>query len=70
MILSIVSLPAQKEREHIDHHWMPGVGRLNWFVLFEALATLSHQPRLMLELRNKDKIGKAAQWLVAQGLAQ
>ena len=55
---------------NIDRHWMPGVGRLNWFALFEALATLAHQPRLLLELRNKEEIGKATQWLAAQGLAQ
>lgn len=33
-----------------DRHWSPGDGDLNWFALFEALAELSHEPRLIIEL--------------------
>lgn len=55
---------------NIDRHWAPGVGRVNWFAFFEALSTLAHQPRLILELRNKDEIGKAAHWLTTQGFVK
>ncbi len=55
---------------HIDRHWQPGVGAINWFALFEAIGTLAHQPRLLLEIRPKEAIQDAARWLAAQGLAQ
>lgn len=53
-----------------DRHWRPGVGHINWFAFFEAIATLEHQPRLILELRNKDEIRQSAEWFQKQGLAQ
>ncbi len=63
-------LHLQDTDGNLDRHWAPGAGRINWFALFEALATLPHQPRLILEVRNKEEIGKAAAWLTAQGFVQ
>ncbi len=53
-----------------DRHWGPGRGQVNWFALFEALGTLAHSPRLILELRDKTDIPRAAGWLAQQGVAR
>lgn len=50
-----------------DRHWGPGRGLINWFALFEALGTLAQSPRLVLELRDKTDIPRAAGWLAQQG---
>lgn len=50
-----------------DRHWLPGQGRINWFALFEALATLDHQPRLVLEVNSQAKLLDGARWLAEQG---
>ena len=33
-----------------DHHWAPGDGSLCWYAVFQALQSLSHMPRLILEV--------------------
>jgi hypothetical protein len=43
---------------------------MGWYALFEALGTLSHQPRLILELKKKDEIKQGAAWLAERGLAR
>lgn len=53
-----------------DRHWAPGDGAINWYALFDALASLAHQPRLIIELRNRDHIGRGAAWLAAHDLAR
>lgn len=50
-----------------DRHWAPGEGRLGWYALFEALGELDHQPRLLLELANTDKIRAGADYLASHG---
>lgn len=55
---------------HGDRHWLPGEGKINWGALFAALNALPQQPRLILELRDVDGIGRAAQWLADQGYAR
>lgn len=50
-----------------DRHWLPGEGKINWGALFAALNALPQQPRLLLELRDVQAIGRAAQWLADQG---
>ena len=52
-----------------DRHWCPGDGEVNWFALFEALRDLKHQPRLLLELREYDRICDGAAFLAARGFA-
>jgi sugar phosphate isomerase/epimerase len=52
----------------IDRHWAPGAGNTDWHALFAAIAALPQQPRLLLELRDKEQIPAGAAWLQAQGL--
>lgn len=52
-----------------DRHWVPGEGTVPWPELFRALATLEDRPRLILELRDKDRCPEAAARLAAMGLA-
>ena len=55
---------------HLDRHWPPGLGNVNWAALFEALSTLDHLPRLLLELKDAHKIPQAMHYLGKLGLAQ
>lgn len=55
---------------HLDRHWAPGEGSMNWFALFEALGELQHSPRLILELRNYQAIRRGAEYLAGRGLAR
>lgn len=52
-----------------DRHWVPGEGTVPWAELFRTLATLASRPRLILELRDKDRCPEAAARLAAMGLA-
>lgn len=54
----------------LDRHWRPGVGAINWYAFFEAIATLDQSPRLLLELRNKGDIHQGAAWLRNAGLVK
>lgn len=55
---------------HLDRHWPPGMGNVNWHAVFEALGALDHLPRLLLELRDVGKIPQAMNYLSGLGLAQ
>ncbi len=55
---------------NLDRHWSPGNGSINWYALFEALGTLRHRPRLILEVKHKHEIGRGVAWLAAKGLAR
>lgn len=55
---------------NLDRHWCIGDGVINWYALFEALGELDHAPRLILELRDKSHIRRAAEYLVERGLAR
>ena len=37
-----------------DHHWAPGDGTLCWFAVFDALKSLSHAPRVIMEVAPHD----------------
>jgi sugar phosphate isomerase/epimerase len=63
-------LHLQDSDGNIDRHWAPGKGQMGWYALFEALGTLSHNPRLILELKKKDEIRQGAAWLAERGLAR
>lgn len=54
----------------VDRHWTPGNGNLNWFAFFEALGELDHQPRLIIEIKDKTQIRTAATYFSARGLAR
>ena len=53
-----------------DRHWPPGDGTICWPELFRTLATLERRPRLILELRDKDRCPEAAARLAEMGLAE
>ena len=55
---------------HLDRHWPPGMGNVNWQALFEALSELDHVPRLLLELKDAGKIPQAMGFLESIGAAK
>lgn len=55
---------------HADRHWPPGMGTVPWAPLFAALAEHAPEARLILELRDGDRIEQGAAHLVALGLAE
>jgi sugar phosphate isomerase/epimerase len=52
-----------------DRHWHPGLGALNWYALFAALAELPRWPRLILEVNDERGLPRGAAHLAALGLA-
>lgn len=55
---------------YADRHWNPGDGNIRWSAVFRALGRLSSNPRLILEVRNKETVRAGADHLIALGLAQ
>lgn len=55
---------------YADRHWAPGEGNIRWVAVFRALARLTSNPRLILELRNHDHVRAGAAHLAALGLAE
>lgn len=53
-----------------DWHHRLGLGDINFEAIFAELHHLTHQPRLILEMRNHDDILASWQYLVARGLAK
>ncbi len=54
---------------YADRHWNPGEGSIVWPQVFRSLATLTSNPRLILEVRNKDLVRAGADHLIGLGLA-
>ena len=55
---------------HADRHWNPGEGNIRWKEVFKALSRLSSNPRLIIEVRNKEEARLGADYLAALGLAR
>ena len=55
---------------HADRHWNPGEGNIPWPEVFRALARLESNPRLILEVRNKETVRAGADYLINIGLAR
>ncbi len=55
---------------HADRHWGIGEGTIRWHEVFRALAELTSNPRLILELRDKSQILPSVEWLKSRGLAR
>ena len=53
-----------------DRHWAPGDGEISWYSVFESLATLDHEPRLILEMKHRHNTERGHRYLVERGLAQ
>ena len=55
---------------HADRHWGIGEGTIRWNAVFRALAELTSNPRLILDLRDKADIRPSIDWLSRAGLAR
>lgn len=55
---------------YADRHWNIGDGTIRWHSVFAALAELESNPRLILELRDKNGIAPSVKYLQAAGLAR
>lgn len=55
---------------YADRHWAIGEGTIRWEAVFRALGELTSNPRLILELRNKNDILPSVEWLRARNLAR
>lgn len=55
---------------YADRHWVPGEGTIRWPAVFSAIAALGGAPRLMIEIRDKNRIRDAATFLAGAGLAR
>lgn len=53
-----------------DRHWHIGAGSIAWYGVFEALAEIDANPRLVLELKDYSRILESMAYLEARGLAQ
>jgi len=53
-----------------DRHWGLGEGNINWRAFFRTLTTLSHKPRLVLELNDVAETWSSMAYLEANGLAR
>jgi sugar phosphate isomerase/epimerase len=48
---------------YLDRHWLPGEGRVNFKAIFEEIAKTGTQPRLIIEVKDKECCQEAATWL-------
>jgi sugar phosphate isomerase/epimerase len=55
---------------YADRHWLPGEGTIRWAAVFRALSRLSSNPRLILEVKDKDRVQEGARYLETLGLAR
>ncbi|MFC3125338.1 sugar phosphate isomerase/epimerase family protein [Pseudoroseomonas globiformis] len=55
---------------YADRHWAPGRGTILWPSLFDALAKIHSNPRLILELRDKGTLREGAAYLERLGVAE
>jgi sugar phosphate isomerase/epimerase len=55
---------------YADRHWNPGEGNIPWPEVFRALSLVNSNPRLILEVRNKETVRKGADYLINLGVAQ
>jgi sugar phosphate isomerase/epimerase len=55
---------------YADRHWAMGDGTVRWPAIFKALAPLTSNPRLIIELRDHSEILRGAQHLINLGLAR
>lgn len=48
---------------YIDRHWLPGEGNINFKAIIEELDKLEHNPRLIIEVKEKARVKEAANYL-------
>lgn len=66
---SLQHIHLQDADGYADRHWAPGDGTIGWRAVFEALAELTSQPRLILELNETANLSRAHAHLSGLGLA-
>jgi sugar phosphate isomerase/epimerase len=54
---------------YADRHWPLGYGTINWRAIFANLKTITSNPRLIIEIREKSQIPASAEYLAQLGLA-
>lgn len=54
---------------YADRHWNPGEGNIPWREVFKRLGRLGSEPRLILEVRDKETVRRGADYLAGLGLA-
>lgn len=54
---------------YADRHWHPGEGTIRWAGVFAALGKLTSNPRLVLEVKDKEGVRRGADHLIGLGLA-
>ncbi|CDZ65781.1 Xylose isomerase domain protein TIM barrel [Neorhizobium galegae bv. orientalis] len=55
---------------YADRHWALGEGNILWPSVFQALADLTSNPRLIVEIKDKSKIPASVEHLASLGLGQ
>jgi sugar phosphate isomerase/epimerase len=55
---------------YADRHWALGEGNILWPSVFQALADLTSNPRLIVEIKDKSKIPASVEYLASLGLGQ
>ncbi|MBP2562619.1 sugar phosphate isomerase/epimerase [Neorhizobium galegae] len=55
---------------YADRHWALGEGNILWPSVFQALAELTSNPRLIVEIKDKSKIPASVEYLASLGLGQ
>lgn len=65
---ALAHVHIQDNDGYADRHWSPGEGTVRWPAVFRALGRLSVKPRLLLEVRDRTQIRRAADYLAALGL--
>jgi sugar phosphate isomerase/epimerase len=54
---------------YADRHWALGEGTIRWRAVFAALTEIDANPRLVVELKDHDRIVESVQHLEALGVA-
>lgn len=67
---ALAHVHLQDGEGYSDRHWTLGEGTINWQGVFRALASVSSNPRLIIEIKDKTAVQKAAAYLVGLGLAE
>ncbi len=55
---------------YADRHWALGEGNIRWHSVFRALADITSNPRLIVEIKDKSKIPASVAHLATLGLGQ
>ncbi|MFZ1813727.1 MAG: sugar phosphate isomerase/epimerase family protein [Rhizobiaceae bacterium] len=55
---------------YADRHWVPGLGTISWHAVFEAIHRLRINPRMILELNNRQNIADGVKRLADMGLGR